>query len=89
MGFEPKDTPVLVVTNLAGKVLTLADLSIRELEPLKGELVERMDAGAIKIEQARAAGRQVDKWEDAWILLLRQYETVEDLIRERKKRYGL
>jgi hypothetical protein len=79
MGFEPKDTPVL----------TLADLSIRELEPLKGELVERMDAGAIKIEQARAAGRQVDKWEDAWILLLRQYETVEDLIRERKKRYGL
>jgi hypothetical protein len=88
MAVEPK-TELLFVTNLQGQKLELADLTLNELEPLRDELVERLDIGYVKTEDARQAGQDVSKWEDYWIELLRAYEAVVDKICERKGRFGL
>jgi len=48
----------------------------------RDELVERLDIGAAKIEEARAQGKDVSTWEDHWIYLLHQYETICDKVRD-------
>lgn len=55
---------------------------IAELEMKRDELVERLDKGAARIEDARAKGKDVQEWEDYWIQLLRHYEQLCDKIRE-------
>lgn len=55
---------------------------IARLEEKRDELVERLDVGAAKIEEARSQGKDVTQWEDYWITLLRQYENVCDKLRD-------
>ena len=56
-----------ITTNLPGQI-TLE----RELEVLQ----RRLDDGFFKIERAIEAGQDVRSWEQYWIELLHQYETV-------------
>ncbi len=56
--------------------------AIAKLESRRDELVERLDKGAARIEEARAKGKDVQEWEDYWISLLRQYEQTCDKLRE-------
>jgi hypothetical protein len=46
----------------------------------RDELVARLDEGARQIERARAEGKNVARWEDFWIGLLRSYERICDRI---------
>jgi hypothetical protein len=55
---------------------------IATLTEKRDELVERLDIGAAKIEEARAQGKDVSTWEDHWIYLLHQYETICDKLRD-------
>ncbi len=48
----------------------------------RNELIERLDRGAARIEEARAQGKNVNDWEDYWIQLLRNYEKVCDQLAE-------
>lgn len=52
-----------------------------ELEAKRDHLIDRLDQGAAKIQQARQEGNDVSSWEDFWIQLLRSYEQVCDDIR--------
>jgi hypothetical protein len=52
------------------------------LEVKKNEYQERLDLGAIKIEEARRQGKDVTLWEDYWISLRRQLEAVCDKQRD-------
>lgn len=52
-----------------------------ELEAKRDQLIDRLDQGASKIQQARDEGRDVSSWEDFWIQLLRSYEQICDDIR--------
>lgn len=54
------------------------EAKIAQLEAKRDELVSRLDAGAIKIEEARGQGKDVTTWEEYWIKLLRIYEGVCD-----------
>ena len=58
------------------------DDTLKRLIAKRDEYTERLDIGAIKIEQARNQGKDVTIWEDYWIQLLRQFEAVCDKIRE-------
>jgi len=60
---------------------------VEDLEARRDELVERLDTGAARIEEAREKGRDVHEWEDYWIHLLRQYEQTCDKLRELSKAY--
>lgn len=51
---------------------------IAALEMKRNELIERLDRGAARIQDARNQGKNVDAWEDYWISLLRTYEKVCD-----------
>ncbi len=55
---------------------------IQLLEMKRNELIERLDKGAARIEEARAQGQDVSNWEDYWIQLLRNYEKVCDQLAE-------
>jgi hypothetical protein len=55
---------------------------IEELQTKRDELIERLDKGAARIEDARAKGKDVQEWEDYWIQLLRHYEQICDKLRE-------
>ncbi len=48
----------------------------------RDDLVERLDVGAAKIEEARSQGKDVSSWEDYWIQLLHNYESVCDKLRD-------
>jgi hypothetical protein len=43
-----------------------------------GRLAARLERGIEVIDAARAAGRDVRAWEDAWIQLLTEYESLVD-----------
>ncbi|MBA3829943.1 MAG: hypothetical protein H0X33_13465 [Taibaiella sp.] len=58
------------------------ELDRDELIKKSDALMERMDIGAVKIEEARAKGQDVTNWESAWIGLLRQYEKLQDKVRQ-------
>lgn len=60
---------------------------VEELEARRDQLVERLDTGAARIEEARAKGKDVREWEDYWIGLLRHYEQVCDKLREISRAY--
>lgn len=51
---------------------------IAELEVKRDEFVARLDVGAVRIEDARAKGKDVSEWENYWLQLIRQYEAVCD-----------
>jgi hypothetical protein len=53
------------------------------LEQQRDLLVMRLEAGFSKIEEASAAGRNVERWEDAWQKLLTEYESICDRISAR------
>jgi hypothetical protein len=55
---------------------------LKRLIAKRDEYTERLDIGAIKIEQARRQGKDVTLWEDYWIQLLRQFEFVCDKIQD-------
>lgn len=55
---------------------------IQELRHRQERLVERLDLGAERIENARATGKDVTEWEDYWIQLLREYEGICEQLRE-------
>ncbi len=55
---------------------------VEKLEAKRDELVERLDKGAARIEDARSKGKDVSEWEDYWIQLLRQYEQICDKLHE-------
>lgn len=60
---------------------------IEDLEARRDQLVERLDTGAARIEDARAKGIDVHGWEDYWIGLLRHYEQICDKLRELSRAY--
>lgn len=45
-------------------------------------LARRLEDGYLRIEQALAGGADVTAWEDFWIQLLHEYESVCDELRE-------
>ena len=47
-----------------------------ELEARKMELVRRLQDGDEQISAAKRNGAETTRWENHWITLLRQYETV-------------
>ncbi|HYP61844.1 MAG TPA: hypothetical protein VEQ36_15570 [Thermomicrobiales bacterium] len=47
-----------------------------ELEARKMELVRRLQDGDEQISAAKRSGAETTRWENHWITLLRQYETV-------------
>ncbi len=49
-----------------------------ELKRKLNVLQSRLDEGLPKIQDALAQGRQVPKWEKAWIALLHEYEQAYD-----------
>lgn len=51
------------------------DREIRSLE-------RRLEDGYLRIEDARRAGQDTSAWEDFWIQLLRQYESLADELAE-------
>lgn len=52
-------------------------------EPSVRTLANRLNDGWDRIEKARAAGQNITAWENFWLELLREYETVSDaLMRE-------
>ncbi len=55
---------------------------IIRLSEKRETLVERLDVGAARIEEARTQGKDVTSWEDYWISLLRQYESLCDKLRD-------
>jgi hypothetical protein len=59
-----------------------------ELELLiarRDDYVTRLDAGMVKIEEARNEGKDVSKWENFWSQLLMEYEKCCDRINELQK----
>lgn len=54
---------------------------INELTERKDHLVERLDAGAVRIEEARAKRQDTNDWESYWCGLLKEYEQVCDKLR--------
>jgi hypothetical protein len=62
--------------------ITELKITIGQLEEKRDAFVERLDEGAIKIEEARRQGRDVTAWETFWLGLLHQYELVSDKLRD-------
>lgn len=48
----------------------------------RDELMERLDVGGAKIDEAREQGKDVSAWETYWLELLHQYEQASDKIRD-------
>jgi len=66
------------------EVQAVNPLELQVLIKKRDELVERLETGAVKIEEARSQGRDVTSWEDYWIQLLHEYESACDKIRKYK-----
>ncbi len=60
----------------------LSDDPLLLLRAKRDTLVERLNHGCALIEEKRKEGEDVTAWEDFWIGLLREYEEVEDRIRQ-------
>lgn len=43
---------------------------------LRDELVRRLEAGDLQINEAKKTGADTTRWENHWITLLREYEQV-------------
>jgi hypothetical protein len=54
---------------------------VTELEAKRDSLIDRLDVGAARIQEARSEGKDVTSWEDFWLQLLRSYEQVCDELR--------
>ena len=52
------------------------------LEAQRDKLIDRLDTGAVRIQEGRAEGKDVSSWETFWLGLLRQYESVCNQIRD-------
>ena len=64
---------------VAVQATTLRVLDDRaSLEAEMQRLMFRLEDGFEKIAHAAAAGEDVDRWEDLWIQLLREYEQLHD-----------
>jgi hypothetical protein len=50
------------------------------LEQQRDLLATRLEAGFVRIEEAEATGRNVARWEQVWLELLEEYESVCDRI---------
>lgn len=55
-----------------------APISIDELRLRRSSLEQRLEDGFVRIGEAEVRGRDVVSWEDFWVSLLRQYESVCD-----------
>jgi len=55
---------------------------LAELEARRDNLIDRLDMGAVRIQEARVEGKEVSSWEDFWLQLLRSYEQVCDEVRD-------
>jgi hypothetical protein len=53
------------------------------LEERRDTLASRLDTGFDTIEQARNQGKDIERWEQGWLKLLREYEEVCDQIASR------
>jgi hypothetical protein len=49
-----------------------------EIEQRERSLYLRLEDGYSRIEQALAEGKNVARWEDLWLMLLKEYEDVSD-----------
>jgi hypothetical protein len=74
--------PVVEEQLPANTTLLQREMFITRLMEKRDEYVTRLDIGAVKIEEARAQGKDVSTWEDYWIQLLHQYEAVCDKLNE-------
>ena len=75
--------PMVARPNPQNEVARQAWLNrIQDLTEKRDTLIGRLDNGAAAIEKARAEGQDVTSWEDFWIVLLRNYETVCDNLRD-------
>lgn len=61
--------------------MTEKPITLEELEEQRNTLIDRLDAGAIKIQQGDAEGRDTSEWQAFWIQLLRRYEDICEQIR--------
>ena len=51
-------------------------------EQKRDSLYRRLEDGYLKVESGLAQGRDMTKWEDLWIALLREYEGICDDLAE-------
>jgi hypothetical protein len=56
--------------------------ALEMLEDHRASLERRLSEGYVRIEEALAAGQDVDAWERFWIELLHQYEVVCNRLRD-------
>ena len=52
-------------------------------EQKRDSLYRRLEDGYLKVEAGLAQGRDMTKWEDLWIALLREYEGICDDLAEK------
>jgi hypothetical protein len=76
--------PASIATLATAEALTKRTQHIErvtELEAKRDNLIDRLDVGAARIQEARSEGKDVTSWEDFWLQLLRSYEQVCDELR--------
>lgn len=61
------------------------ETELEKLEAERNTLLDRLDKGAFKIQEARYNGRDVTGWEDFWLELNRKYEAICERIDELSK----
>lgn len=54
------------------------ETDIDKLTKARDKLIDRLDIGAIKINQARNEGKDVSSWEDLWLELYQRYNDISD-----------
>ena len=52
--------------------------NVDDLDAQRAALARRLDDGYLRIEQAIVTGEDVRAWEDFWITLLADYESLSD-----------
>lgn len=62
----------------------MEQIPVVPLEVRRDTLATRLEAGFNKIEEAAEQGKNVERWEDAWLKLLGEYEDVCNQIERRQ-----
>ncbi len=61
---------------IAVEEMGMEPIQLDDLRRQKARLEQRLEDGYVRIGEAEALGREVSSWEDFWLTLLRDYESV-------------
>jgi len=63
---------------MSSNVVSALPIQIDELRARKMSLEQRLEDGDLRIRNAELQGRDVEAWEEFWLTLLNEYETICD-----------